>query len=271
MNPKLAVAQMRSTDDIDGNFRVVERLCKQAHKEGAAIVSFPENFAFLARKPEQTRTVAEPLDGPLFTRYRALASSLSLEVSFGGFPERGTKGQLFNTHVIVDKTGAITATYRKIHLFVVAINASTTFNEAAHFVPGREIVTAASTVGTLGLSICYDLRFAELYAALSRKGAEILLVPSAFTAETGKAHWEILLRARAIENQCYVAAAAQFGDHYPGRSTHGHAMIVDPWGVVVAECLDDEGLALAPIDTNYLKRLRESMPMASHRRPELFV
>ncbi len=270
MKKLVAVAQMCSTDDIEQNFRVVERLCQEAAQRGAALVSFPENFAFLGRAQGDANRMAEPLNGSLFSRYAALASTYGLEISFGGFQEKAPEGRVFNAHVFVNKKGQIAAVYRKIHLFVVNINEETTFNEAAHVEAGNDVVTVKSEVGTLGLSICYDVRFAELYGALANQGSDILLVPAAFTAETGKAHWEVLLRARAIENQCYVAAAAQFGMHHKGRVTHGHAMIVDPWGTIVAQCSDQEGLAIAEIDTDYLKRVHEAMPMQSHRRPHLF-
>jgi len=265
----LAVAQMCSTNDIENNFRVVEQLCKEASQRGASVVCFPENFAFLGHFQDATR-MAEPLTGPLFSRYATLASTYGLEISFGGFQEKAPENRVYNAHVYVNNEGEIGAIYRKIHLFVVNINDETSFNEAAHVVPGNDVVVAQSQVGMLGLSICYDLRFAELYGALRKRESEVLLVPAAFTAETGKAHWEVLLRARAIENQCYVAAAAQYGTHYKGRVTHGHAMIVDPWGTIVAQCSDQQGLAIAEIDLDYLHRLRQSMPMHAHRRSDIF-
>lgn len=269
MKKLVAVAQMCSSNDIENNFRVVEQLCKEASQRGAALVCFPENFAFLGHFQDATR-MAEPLSGPLFSRYAALASFYGLEISFGGFQEKAPENHVYNAHVFVNKEGAIDAVYRKIHLFVVNISDENSFNEAAHVVSGNDVVVAQSQVGMLGLSVCYDLRFAELYGTLSKRGANILLIPAAFTAETGKAHWEVLLRARAIENQCYVAASAQYGMHYKGRATHGHAMIVDPWGNIVAQCSDKEGLAMAEIDLDYLQRVRQAMPMQAHRRPDIF-
>jgi predicted amidohydrolase len=269
MKQVIAVAQMCSGDDIEANFQIVESLCAHAKVCGAALVCFPENFAFMAKTANDGAKMAESLTGPLFSRYAALAPKYDLEISYGGFQEKAPAGRAYNSHVVVNAIGEIVCVYRKIHLFVVNLS-ETVFNEAAHVEPGTDVIVAPSTAGQLGLSICYDLRFAELYAALRAKGAEVLLVPAAFTAQTGKAHWEVLLRARAIENQCYVAASAQYGVHNPNRITHGHAMIVDPWGTVVAQCSDHEGIALAEIDLDYMLKIRNSIPIESHRRPELF-
>jgi predicted amidohydrolase len=270
MNALIAVAQMCSGSDIDANFATVERLCVLAKNRGAIFVSFPENFAYLPKHTSDSVAMAEALDGPLFSRYRALAKRFGLEISFGGFPERGSGSKILNTHTIVSNSGEIIAAYRKIHLFALDLPDGTQFDESVHYEAGADVVMADASFAKLGLSICYDLRFAELYRALAQQGAELLLAPSSFTAVTGKAHWEVLLRARSIENQCYVAAAAQFGTHHPGRTTHGHAMIVDPWGTVVAQCSDQEGLAFAEVDHAYLKQVRAQIPMAAHRRPDLF-
>ena len=270
MKPLIAVAQMKSGDDVEANFQTIYRLCEHAKQRGAQLVCFPENFAFLSKDQAAKASMAEPLDGPLFARYRGIARKFGLEISFGGFQELASQRRVFNTHVVVDASGEIASTYRKIHLFVVDLPDGTQFDESADCEAGGAITTFPSSVAKLGLSICYDLRFPELYQALRAQHAELLLVPAAFTAETGKAHWEVLLRARAIENQCYVAAAAQYGLHYPGRATHGHAMIVDPWGSVIAQCSDVESLTFAEIDLDYLNKIRTHMPVMSHKRPDLF-
>jgi predicted amidohydrolase len=158
--------------------------------------------------------------------------------------------------------------YRKIHLFDVELNDGASYHESELVIPGRETITAETTVGRVGLSVCYDLRFPELYRRLSSAGATVLTVPAAFTLMTGKDHWEVLLRARAIENQCYVVAAAQHGSHPGHRLTYGHSMIVDPWGTVLCCCPDGPGVAVAEIDPTALTRIRSSLPALKHRRLE---
>src|SRR5688572_206010 len=241
MKPFDAVAQMNSVDDIESNFQAVEHLCKDAKARGASLVCFPENFAFMPRRPSDALQMAETLDGKLFSRYRAIAHALNLEISYGGFQEKASSDRFYNTHVIVNASGEVKAAYRKIHLFAADLPDGTRSNEADTCEPGSEVTTAEASVGTLGLSICYDLRFPELFNALRVQGAQLLLIPAAFTSTTGKAHWEVLLRARAIENQCYVIAAAQYGNHHQTRTTHGHAMVVDPWGSIVAQRSNSQG------------------------------
>jgi predicted amidohydrolase len=265
----LAVGQMTSGVDVDQNFDACARLCRAAKARGASLLVLPENFAFLGRGDGDTVARMEPLDGPWFARFRALAADVGLWVCFGGFPERASDTHAHNAHVVVDDTGAIRAVYRKIHLFDVALGVSQ-YRESAAIVPGRDIVVTDSVVGRLGLSVCYDLRFPGLYQTLSARGAEVLLVPAAFTLLTGKEHWEPLLRARAIENECYVAAAAQTGRHNDKRDTYGHAMIIDPWGTVVAQCRDGEGVAVAEIDAAWLQAVRQRIPVHQHRRSDLY-
>jgi predicted amidohydrolase len=265
----LAVGQMTATDDIDENLRACARLCLQAVQAGAALLVLPECFAFLGRGDGDLLATMEPLEGPLFARFRRLAVEHGLEVCFGGFPERHTDTHAWNSHVVVGADGIVRSVYRKIHLYDVVLP-SFTLRESAATSPGRDLVIDESAVGRLGLTVCYDLRFPELYRALAARGADVLLVPAAFTLTTGKEHWEVLLRARAIENQCYVAAAAQTGRHNEKRESYGHAMIVDPWGTVVAQCRDGEGIAVARIDRAFLETIRARVPVWLHRRPDLY-
>jgi predicted amidohydrolase len=265
----LAVSQMTATDDIDENLRACARLCLQAAQAGAALLVLPECFAFLGRGDGDLLAMMEPLEGPLFARFRRLAVEHGLELCFGGFPERHTDTHAWNSHVVVGVDGVVRSVYRKIHLYDVVLP-SFTLRESAATSPGRDLVIDESAVGRLGLTVCYDLRFPELYRALAARGAEVLLVPAAFTLTTGKEHWEVLLRARAIENQCYVAAAAQTGRHNEKRESYGHAMIVDPWGTVVAQCRDGEGIAVARIDRAFLETIRARVPVWQHRRPDLY-
>jgi predicted amidohydrolase len=265
----LAVSQMTATDDIDENVRACARLCAQAVKAGATLLVLPECFAFLGRGDGDLLATMQPLEGPLFARFRRLAVEHGLELCFGGFPERHTDTHAWNSHVVVGVDGVVRSVYRKIHLYDVALP-SLTLRESAATSPGHEVVIDDSAVGRLGLTVCYDLRFPELYRILAARGAEVLLVPAAFTLTTGKEHWEVLLRARAIENQCYVAAAAQTGRHNEKRESYGHAMIVDPWGTVVAQCRDGEGIAVAHIDRAFLEAIRARVPVWQHRRPDLY-
>ena len=232
----------------------------------------PECFAFIGVKGTDALAVMEPLDGPLLGRYRELAAKHRLWLSLGGFPETGPDrgDRRFNAHVIVDASGEIRASYRKIHLFDVDMGDvnGPVLMESRTAAAGETLVTCDSPAGKLGLTVCYDLRFPEMFARLRYElGCEMMLVPSAFTKPTGQAHWETLLRARAIETQSYVVAAAQAGTHSEGRASHGHAMVVDPWGKVVAELDGEEtGIAVADVDLGYLKDVRSRIPVETHRR-----
>ncbi|MET0404909.1 MAG: carbon-nitrogen hydrolase family protein, partial [Cystobacter sp.] len=198
-----------------------------------------------------------------------LARERKVTLLSGSILEQGAPGgRLYNTTVVFGPDGSRLAVYRKIHLFDVDVGDGTPYLESAAVAPGAEVVVADTEVGRLGLSICYDLRFPELYRRLSAGGATLVAVPAAFTLMTGKDHWEVLLRARAIENQCYVFAPAQGGRHSPQRVTWGHAMVVDPWGLVTARASEGEGLAVAAMDTELLARIRRNLPCLQHRRLE---
>ena len=270
--PRIVVGQMCASSDVEKNFEVVADLCSQAKDRGCAMLFLPECFAFIGVKGTDALAVMEPLDGPLLGRYRELAAKHRLWLSLGGFPETGPDrgDRRFNAHVIVDASGEIRASYRKIHLFDVDMGDvnGPVLMESRTAAAGETLVTCDSPAGKLGLTVCYDLRFPEMFARLRYElGCEMMLVPSAFTKPTGQAHWETLLRARAIETQSYVVAAAQAGVHSEGRASHGHAMIVDPWGKVVAELDGEEtGIAVADVDLGYLKDVRSRIPVETHRR-----
>ena len=269
--PRIAVGQMCASSDVEKNFEVVADLCSQAKDRGCSMLFLPECFAFIGVKGTDALAVMEPLNGPLLGRYRELAAKHGLWLSLGGFAEQGPdRDRRFNAHIIVNDAGEIRASYRKIHLFDVDMGDvnGPVLMESRTAAAGEALVTCDSPAGKLGLTVCYDLRFPEMFARLRYElGCEMMLVPSAFTKPTGQAHWETLLRARAIETQSYVVAAAQAGAHSEGRASHGHAMIVDPWGKVVAE-LDGEGtgIAVADVDLGYLKDVRSRIPVETHRR-----
>jgi predicted amidohydrolase len=263
-----AVCQMTSTSDAEANLLQAERLVREAAARGAALVATPENTSYLGPHAEKVRR-AEPPDGPTCGRFAALAAELRVHLLLGSFNERAPEqGRCFNSSVLFGPGGERLGVYRKLHLFDVDVPGGVSFRESDTVAPGSEVVVIESPIARFGLSICYDLRFGELYRALVAGGAELLTIPSAFTAVTGKAHWEPLIRARAIETQSYVLAAAQCGHHDDDglRESHGHAMIVDPWGQVVASVSDGPGVALAEIDLGRVERVRAGIPMARHRR-----
>lgn len=263
-----AVLQLNSTSDAERNWQAVRELTERAAGAGAALVATPENTNYLGPHSEKVRR-AEGLDGPTCGRFAALARQLGVHLLLGSFNERSSEaGRCHNTSVLFGPDGERLAVYRKIHLFDVDVSPEVRFTESATVVPGTEPVVATTELGRLGLTICYDIRFGELYRRLVELGAELLTVPSAFTLTTGRDHWHPLLRARAIESQCWLLAPAQCGRHDDQglRESFGHAMIVDPWGHIVAMAPDGPGLALAEIDLDQVRRVRTAIPVADHRR-----
>ena len=266
-----AAVQLSCTSDESANLATAEDLIRRAAGYGAGFVATPECTNYLGPHQEKVAR-AEPLDGPTVSRFAALAAELSIHLLVGSVNERASdeetaRGRCYNTSVLLGPNGDRLAAYRKIHLFDVDVSDDVRFFESDTCVPGTEVVTAATPLGTIGLSICYDLRFPELYRAHVDRGASILAVPSAFTLTTGKDHWTALLRARAIETQCWVIAPGQHGKHDDGglRESFGHSMIIDPWGQVVAMAPDGVGLALTEIDPTRVERVRRGMPVQAHR------
>ena len=261
-----AAIQMRTGSDRAANLARAEALVREAATRGARLVVLPEVFAWRGPAAGEA-TVAEPVPGPTTARLGALAKELGLWLVAGSLHERAAgEPRVFNTSCLFDPRGEILVRYRKIHLFDVDLPGRVAVQESATRAPGGEVVTAPTDVGTLGLSICYDLRFPELYRRLARAGAEVLLVPSAFTFPTGAAHWEVLVRARAIENQCWVVAADQAGTSPQGFADWGDSMIVDPWGRVLARAGDGEAVVTAEIDLDDLARVRRELPPLAHAR-----
>ena len=261
-----ACVQMRSDDDKERNLEVAIGLIGEAAAAGAKLVLLPETFSW--RGPAvHDHDEAEPVPGPTIERLAAVASRLEITLVAGSILERAPDaGVPFNTSVVLGPDGALLARYRKVHLFDVAIPGKVEVRESARRGRGAEIVTADAPPAKLGLTVCYDLRFPELYRALARAGAEVLCVPSAFTFPTGAAHWEVLLRARAIENQCWLLAANQHGPSGLGHADYGNSMIVDPWGTVVARASDGDRVITAEIDLGLLARVRREMPCLEHAR-----
>jgi deaminated glutathione amidase len=261
-----AVAQMTSTADVERNLATAERLVAEAAARGARFVSLPENFAFLRSEGEPVPE-AQALDGGWVARMAEAARRHALTLLLGSLPEKAPGDtRVYNTSVLLGPDGRTIAAYRKVHLFDIDLPGMEHLKESKAVLPGDAVVVADAPFGRIGLSICYDVRFPELYRRLSREGARVLAVPSAFTERTGKDHWEVLLRARAIENLAYVVAAAQTGHHGQGRTSHGHSLIVDPWGAVVAQVPDGEGVAVAELDFERQDRLRRELPALRHAR-----
>ena len=263
---RAAVVQMTSGDDRERNLRVAEDLVRRAAQSKAQLVGLPENFSWMGAEKDKAQFV-EDLDGMVLRRMAGLARDLGVHLLAGSIMERGAPdGRAYNTSVLLTPEGTRLAVYRKIHLFDVAIPDGATYHESKTIAPGADPVVAKAPFAAIGMTVCYDLRFPELYRRLSASGAEVVTVPAAFTLHTGKDHWEVLLRARAIENLSYVFAPAQYGRHNEKRVTYGHAMIVDPWGAVVARASDGEGIAIADLDPGLLIRARTELPSLSHRR-----
>jgi deaminated glutathione amidase len=264
-----AAIQMSSTPDREENRATAGVLIREAVSAGADLVALPELWSCHGLD-EVYRENAEPVPGPTTEFLGNLARELGVYV-LGGSILEGERGaeRLSNTSTFFSPSGDMVAVYRKIHLFDVKVS-DKEYLESANIVPGKEIVTAKAGAATLGLSVCYDVRFPELYRLLALRGAEILAVPAAFTLQTGKDHWEILLRARAVENQAFVIAPAQWGRKADGRWTYGRSMIVDPWGTVLATCPDRDGYALATLDLDYLDRFRAEFPALANRRSETY-
>jgi deaminated glutathione amidase len=266
---QVAVVQLNSTPDVEANLASAERQLRRAAAAGAALIVLPEAFAYLGPEAGQ-RAIAEPLPtgGPLLARCQGWARELGVELILGGFWEsRQSDDRVYNASVHLAREGAVQAVYRKIHLFDVELADGTTLRESDKVAPGEEVVTTETAFGTLGMSICYDVRFPELYRKLVDRGAIAITVPAAFTLHTGKDHWHVLLQARAIESQSYVLAAAQAGRCYGARMSYGHALIADPWGCVIAQCGGEgEGFAIATVDTELVARIRGQLPSLRHRR-----
>lgn len=266
---RVAAVQLSSQDDIERNLAEAEALIGQAAEQEAGLILLPENFAYFGSEAGR-RQIAERLgdvSAPIQGMLSRAAKEARATIIAGGFPEASSDAERpFNTCAVFDMNGELTASYRKIHLFDVELSDGSKLRESANTHAGSEPIITRVAGFRVGLSICYDLRFPELYRALVNRGAEILVVPAAFTLLTGKDHWHVLLRARAIEAQCWVIAAAQWGKHPNGRTTYGHSLIVDPWGAVVAEASDRMSVVVSEVDRAYLEQVRTRLPSLTHRR-----
>lgn len=263
-----AAVQVCAGPDRALNLDKIEGLTTEAVNRGARLVVWPEVFAWRGER-EVEPEMAEPIPGPTSERCAALARGLGIHLLAGSILERSDERRAWNTSLLFGPEGEVLASYRKLHLFDVDIPGHVSVRESDTRRPGDQVVVADTALGRIGLTICYDLRFPELYRALVGQGAEILTIPAAFTFPTGAAHWEILVRARAIENQAWVIAADQIGRSPGGVIDFGHSLIVDPWGTPVARASNQETVILAEIDRTYLRQVRRDLPSLQHRRADI--
>lgn len=264
---KVGVVQMNSGADPEDNLRRLKKKLKGLQLQGARLVVTPENSLVFGSRSDYRR-YAEPLgDGPLQAELSAICRQLGIWLLLGSMPIRHTDGAITTTALLIDDQGQCRAHYDKLHMFDVEVaDGHHSYRESDTFRPGDEVKVVPTPFGNIGLSICYDIRFPQLYTALREQGADIIVVPAAFTKVTGKAHWDVLLRARAVETQCWIVAAAQWGEHNEGRETWGHSMIIDPWGQVVACQKQGTGVVLADLDLELSQTIRTNMPLVEHAR-----
>jgi len=265
---RVSVVQLNSQESVKKNLARVEALVTRAAEQGAELVALPENFAFMGETDDDKRAVAEeiPGEGPIAQTLSRLARERGVFLLGGGMPEKSADADRpYNTSVLFAPNGALLARYRKVHLFDVDLPDGTLLRESTGCTPGDETSVVEVRGRKLGMTICYDVRFPELYRRLVDAGALVVTVPAAFTLTTGKDHWHALLRARAIENQVFVLAPAQTGKHPRGRQTYGKSAIIDPWGDVLAQCGEGEGVATATLDFDYQQRVRAALPSLAHR------
>jgi deaminated glutathione amidase len=266
---RVAAIQLNATDDYDRNLVVAERLVREAAADGAELVVLPEKWSFLG-PPEGILAAAEPLSGGPFAAASEWARQLRIDLVAGSAPERlAGHEKPFNTSVLFGEDGTIRGVYRKIHMFDVDVG-GVAYRESEAEDPGDQPVVTSAGGALVGLTVCYDLRFPELYRILALRNARVITVPAAFTERTGRDHWEVLLRARAIENQVFVIAPDQIGDAPPHYRSFGHSMIVDPWGLVLAQAPDTEGFVSAELDFGVQDEMRDNLPSLRNRRPDAY-
>jgi deaminated glutathione amidase len=267
---RAAAVQLTATPDKARNLETADRLVRRAAADGARLVVLPEKWSLLGRGAD-LRDGAEPIDGPAVTWALGAARELGIDLVAGSVAERvNGEAKLRNTSLHIGPDGEVKAVYRKVHMFDVEVE-GTVYRESDHEAPGEDVVLSATADGVeLGLTVCYDVRFPELYRILAVRGARIVTIPAAFTVPTTRDHWEVLVRARAIEDQCFVIAANQVGEHVEGLRSGGRSMIVDPWGLVLAQAADSETVITADLDLDAQAAIRTRLPSLANRRPAAY-
>ncbi|AZU62545.1 carbon-nitrogen hydrolase family protein [Neobacillus mesonae] len=266
---KIAVVQQNSHEDKKANISKALHFIDEAASKGANLVVLPEYVDYMGDDTQKLR-IAETIPGPTSEAFSKKAKEHGIYLNCGSMAEIADGKRVYNTSLLINDNGEIIAKYRKTHLYDADFKGRFSEKESDSIIPGYELVTAETPFGKVGLTICYDIRFPELYRSLALQGCKILFVPAAFPLYTGANHWEILLRARAIENQCYIVAAGQFGTAKPNRTLYGNSMIINPWGTVVARAPESEGIIIHDIDMEYLEKVRDNMHCFSHRRPDVY-
>lgn len=265
-SPRVAAIQMNSTPDVEANIRQAKDLLDQALARDPNLIAFPENMFLCAEDGNDTRSKAETLDGLMVETLREWSAENDVWILAGSLPIRAKGGKITNTSLLFNPEGEIEARYDKIHLFDVTVQGDREYRESKSVQGGKKGTLAKTPWGDFGLSICYDIRFPELYRQYSKKGCEAMFIPAAFTFKTGQAQWDLLTRARAVENQCYVIAPGQTGSPYPGRQCWGHTRIIDPWGRVIAERPDGIGVVWADLNYQQMAETRTNLPALTHRK-----
>jgi predicted amidohydrolase len=269
MKSHIGVVQMQSSEQLTDNLKFAHSQIKYAADKGIDLLAFPETFLYIGQDNQKKHRIAEALDGPIVETFQGYAQHYNMSILMGSIYEKiaDDPDRLYNTSIFINRQGKIKAVYRKIHLFDAPILGH---YESDGIKAGNDLIVFDHEVGRIGLSICYDLRFPELYRHLTAQGAEIIFVPAAFFLYTGKHHWLQLLVARAIENQVYIIAPNQWGQHYEGRISYGSSVIIDPWGSIVCCATEQAKTVSTIIDLSFLKEVRQNMPISSHRRPSLY-
>ncbi len=267
MKYKIACIQLNSSDNVDSNLKVINSYIKKAAKLGAKIIALPENCLFMKAPGVKFETLQLKKIEEAISNLSLIAKKNNIWLLIGSTLAKSKKmGKFYNRSYLINNKGKVVTSYDKIHLFDVKLSKNESYLESNNITPGNKAVTIKTPLGILGLSICYDLRFPQLYRILAKSGAEIIFVPAAFTRKTGEAHWLILLKARAIENGCYIIAPAQTGLHPGGRATYGHSLIIDPWGEIIADGGNNPGIILAEINIEKVNKIRQIMPSLGHDR-----
>ena len=265
---RIGLVQMCSADDHQSNIEIVTDLVAKAADANCKLVALPEVSGLMNRYADPEKDLFTAATDPCIAAYRQLAKAYGLWMHIGSTPVLGGKdGRLLNHSALINSEGEIVAEYDKIHLFDITLTNGRPIKESSRYAPGEDAILATTPWGPFGMAVCYDLRFPELFRDYAQAGARLIFVPSAFTVQTGEAHWDVLLRARAIENGCYIVAAAQVGHHADGRQTYGHAMVVDPWGRVVADMDETIGIRIVDIDFRQVDARRAQIPSICHDRP----
>ncbi len=268
---KIGLVQLNSGEDVSANLSQAEALVLEAAGQGAELIALPEVMHLRTGEAGRYVEVAEPIPGPTTQRFSALAKELGVTLLLGSIGEASDDPQRsYNTSVLMATDGTVTATYRKVHLFDVTVDDDNGDRESDRYLPGNTLVTADLPACKVGLSICYDLRFGELYRRLALQGAKLIFVPANFTKATGQAHWMTLLKARAIENGCFIIAPAQCGRFPGGFEAFGHSTIIDPWGNVLIEHDDAPGISVTAIDLKQVDQVRQAIPVLQHLRPDVY-